>query len=533
MDLNLQNLSPTQQKELAKIFTSPWRFGERFMINRDNSPRQYWQHQKDELDDPHPKKVHRDGTETGKTITIATSIIHWGATTIGQVGLCVAPLTGQLNHIIGEIEFQISKSEFIRALMIPGQYRKSQPYFQLFFAGNSSVVFCPAGSDGSSYDGVHANRIWVDQACAIPKKAWSVLHQRQEPGCVYGIYSYHDGRRNSEYHKIQSEAVENPTTPEQWKLYHWSMTILPYPRWSKTREREKIKEHNGKDSSEYQRLVLGLVGKPTHSAFDVEGFFACQTILPNYETIIITNEEFEGCNTEDEVEAAIAALLGRVGSPGKAGERTWGGADLGYTSDPAEIFVARESNAILTSRLRIHLEKIPYTTQAKILGQLDQNFKFDAFGIDRGGNGMSVIQMMHNNDEFAILPRRKERFIAFDFGGSLVIDVNEDTGEETKMNAKEFSTNLINGIMRQRKWDIPKDSDTRGVKGDLELEEQFTSHTYVKSDRHIVYDKKNDHIIDGIRVLFLARETVTRLAELTGDMVEMDCSGSAVANMDF
>jgi len=515
---DLQNLSPEEKQKVIQVFGSGWRFGETFFVNSDGSPRRYWDHQKAELDDPHPRKIHCDGTETGKTILIATSILHWGATTVGQVGLCVAPLSGQLAHIIGEVEFQIAKSNFVRSLMIPGQYHKSQPYYRIFFAGGSSVIFCPASSDGSSYDGVHANRIWVDQACSIPKKAWSVLFQRQEPGCVFGIYSYHDGRRDSEYHAILSEAVEIPTSSSEWKKYHWSMTILPYPRWSKQREKEKIKEHGSKESSEYQRMVLGLVGKPTFSAFDVESLFSCQQEIPQYETLVITNEEFEGCETEDDIDKAVASLIGAIGSPGRPGENTWGGADLGYTSDPAEITVAREKDGFVTSRLRIHLEKVPYTTQAKIIGHLDQNFKFSAFGIDRGGNGMSVMQMLQNNDEFLHLPNRKERFLGFDFGGNLVISVDDETGTEEKQNTKEFATSLINGIMRRRRWAIPKD------KQDPAIEEQFISHTYVKSSRHIIYGKKNDHIIDSYRVLFLARETVTRLRDLDGGIVEEPCT---------
>jgi hypothetical protein len=41
---------------------------------------------------------------------------------------------------------------------------------------------------------------------------------------------------------------------------------------------------------------------------------------------------------------------------------------------------------------------------------------------------------------------------------------------------------------------------------DLELEDQFTTHTYTLHDGRVVYSKGNDHIIDAVRCALLARE---------------------------
>jgi hypothetical protein len=185
--------------------------------------------------------------------------------------------------------------------------------------------------------------------------------------------------------------------------------------------------------------------------------------------------------------------------------------------------------------VRIHLERIEYTAQAKIIAALDRNYRFAAFGIDRGGNGLSVLQMLSNNREFADLPERRERFLGFDFGESLVIEVDEDTGKETKQNAKEFSTSVLNRYLRRRFLLVPKQMriEEKLNPGDDLLEEQFVSHTYTKTDRHITYSKGNDHVVDAYRVLALARETVTRLHDLTGGYSEGECVGAVATGAIF
>jgi hypothetical protein len=41
---------------------------------------------------------------------------------------------------------------------------------------------------------------------------------------------------------------------------------------------------------------------------------------------------------------------------------------------------------------------------------------------------------------------------------------------------------------------------------DLEIEDQFTTHTYTLHDGRVVYSKGNDHIIDAVRCAMLVRE---------------------------
>ena len=59
-------------------------------------------------------------------------------------------------------------------------------------------------------------------------------------------------------------------------------------------------------------------------------------------------------------------------------------------------------------------------------------------------------------------------------------------------------TSLINGALQRRQLVFPAE--------DLEIEDQFITHTYTLRDGKIIYSKGNDHIIDAVRCAMLAHE---------------------------
>ena len=71
-------------------------------------------------------------------------------------------------------------------------------------------------------------------------------------------------------------------------------------------------------------------------------------------------------------------------------------------------------------------------------------------------------------------------------------------GNEIKKRTKELMTSHINGALQRKQLIFPSD--------DLELEDQFVTHTYTLRDGKIIYSKGNDHIIDAVRCAMLARE---------------------------
>lgn len=71
-------------------------------------------------------------------------------------------------------------------------------------------------------------------------------------------------------------------------------------------------------------------------------------------------------------------------------------------------------------------------------------------------------------------------------------------GKEVKKRTKELMTSLINGALQRKQLVFPAD--------DMDIEDEFTTHTYTLRDGKVIYSKGNDHIIDAIRCALLIRE---------------------------
>ena len=59
-------------------------------------------------------------------------------------------------------------------------------------------------------------------------------------------------------------------------------------------------------------------------------------------------------------------------------------------------------------------------------------------------------------------------------------------------------TSLINRSLAKRKVVFPIT--------DLDIENEFTTHTYTLQNGRVVYSKGNDHIVDSTRCAFIRRE---------------------------
>jgi len=89
-----------------------------------------------------------------------------------------------------------------------------------------------------------------------------------------------------------------------------------------------------------------------------------------------------------------------------------------------------------------------------------------------------------------------ERLRGIDFGGMTVLPTPD--GGEVRKRTKELMTSMINGLLLRREIRFPRN--------DLELQEQFTTHTYTLTNNAVVYSKGHDHIVDAVRCAILCRE---------------------------
>ncbi len=436
-----------RERKLAETLASPVLWGQGYLRNRDGSPRVYWPHQVEDLLCGEKNIIHLDGRDVGKSVCITTDALHFAFTTRGGQGLIAAPHQGHLDTLIEEIEFQLDANPDLMASIALTKYGKPKihrkPYFRLEFTNGSILYFRPAGAYGDAFRSLHVDRVWVDEGAWLTEKAWKALRQCLKSGGRLSIYSTPNGMRNTTYYRL--------TTSTQFKVFRWPSWLNP--NWTEEREAE-----------EYQKIV-------------------------------ITDSELRDCDTEEAAHDRLEMLLNLTPRSGQF----WVGGDLGYTNDPTEIVVFQEmevgERTLLKMILRVHLEHVSYPHIAQIIALLERYYTPAGIGVDNGGNGLAVVQELLTLDKYKGL-ELEGRLKGYDFGGMTRLAVRD--GKEIKKRTKELMTSLINGALQRKQVIFPSD--------DLEVEDQFTTHTYTLRDGKIIYSKGNDHIIDAVRCAMLIRE---------------------------
>lgn len=473
---------------LVAALLDPVAWGETYLTNRDGSPRGYWEHQKGDLRCEDKNVIHLDGRDVGKSINLTTEALHYAFTTRGGQGLVAAPQQGHLDNILEEIEFQIDASEVLQnsiAVNSQGKLKIARkPYHRIEFKNGAILYFRPAGPYGDAFRSLHVLRVWVDEGAWITETAWKALRQCLKKGGRLKIYSTPSGIRNTTYYRLTTDKKAGFT------VFRWPSWINP--NWDTERERELVDFYGGKETAGWQHEVAGEHGKPAYGAFDIEAFHACREELYEYQKIVITGDDLSGCETEDEVWERLEIMLNLFPDTGVF----WIGGDLGYTNDPSEIVVGKETTdgGQLKIVARLHLEHVAYPYICMIIALLDRYFSPAGIGVDNGGNGLSVVQDLVSLDRYRELDL-ESRLRGFDFGGVTVLPRTEG---DVKKRTKELMTSLLNGDMRRRKIVFPA--------GDTELEDQIMTQTYTLNNGNVVYSKGNDHILDALRCLALIKE---------------------------
>jgi len=482
-------VSDTDRQAIVERLLDPVLWGQHYLRNRDGSKRTYWPHQVEDLLCGERNVIHLDGRDVGKSCVLATDALHFAFTTQGGQGLIAAPLQGQLDTVIEEIEYQIEACvDLDMSIAVNSQGRRKiirKPYFRIEFTNGSVLYFRPAGAYGESFRSLHVERVWVDEGAWLSEKAWRALRQCLKAKGTLRIYSTPNGLRNTTYYRL--------TQSSNWRVFRWPSWFNP--AWSDEREAELAEFYGGKDTAGWQHEVAGEHGKPSYGAFNAEHLVDCQTDIEEYQAITITGEALAGCDTEAEVFDRLEMLLNLAPQDGTY----WVGGDLGYTNDPTEIVVFRETKEDERSRmrlvLRVHMEHVAYPHIAEAIALLDRYYAPLGIGVDRGGNGLAVVQELTTLDKYRELDL-EHRLHGYDFGG--VVTVAMKDGQPLKKRTKEYMTSLINRGFQRKELLLPEE--------DFEIEDEFTTHTYSLVNGKVIYSKGNDHIVDAVRCAALVRD---------------------------
>ena len=484
---NNKQVLTDEERAILAILTSPAKWGEAFLKNRDGSPRRYRSYQVEDLECTSKRIVHLDGRAVGKTVDLSTMLLWFLFTHPGKAVLVGAPYQGHLDAIIEEVEFQLDRVKELKASIARKAGNKPKikrhPYFEVFFTNGSSVYFRPAGDIGAAFRSLHVDLLLVDEAAWVPDKAWDALRQCLNAGGIFRVYSTPNGLRNTAYYRI--------TQSKSWKIFRWPSWMAP--DWSDKREQELLDFYGGKDTPGWQHEVAGEHGKPAYGAFVTEQVIRALNDLPEYRKRILTGEHLEGCEDEKAIRMRLEQVLDLTGGNGTY----WLGGDLGYTSDPTELLLFEEDPEIqtLTLVLRIHAEHVAYPVITEIVALIDRLYAPVGIGVDRGGNGMSVVQELLGLDKYRDL-HLAGRLVGYDFGGTIAVG-EDNAGKPIKKRVKEQMTALINENLNARKLKLPK--------SDHEIEDQLCTQTYILTSNGVVYSKGHDHCVDAIRCALLRR----------------------------
>ena len=552
--------------QLGCIAADPVLWCMAFLKDLDNpdEPYQFWDYQKESVR-YRGNVLHEDGSEVGKSREIHALCLYMAFTYPRGSGLVSAPQTIYFIEIIDMILDQLLlNKELGKAFTM---YRK-KPHHHMRFSNGFRLDFRPTDFNGAPLRGVHAKTFAImDEACiAKNKKIFDEFWRAAKPDCEFRLYSVPDGDRSCEYYRLcqkasgdlKEELDENELTRNlTFRKFHWPKTLMPAPFWSDKRRKSYIDQFGGEDSPGYQHNVLGNWGDPENSVFPWYQFQRLLKDIPEYRVLKILVDESQGevsisgaqyqikpettdytddtddtddtdknpesdprLNREQNPKSVVPSeiiLCDRRVRKADFDIKTetkaffsnlpgikFGGADLGFSQDPTEIYIKIIIGKTHRLIARVQLRGVTYDQQADAIDTLDDIYNDNdmkmGWGLDAGNAGTSVIHILQNQQQY-FSKRYEDRLTGYQFGSTYeAVDENGEiimdkfTNKPVKLSAKELSTDLLVKKMQRQEIEYPYDPD---------IALYYPNHTYRDGQLHRIYKKDDDHVIDADRALTL------------------------------
>jgi hypothetical protein len=452
-------------------------FGENFLINQKTLEKvKFWDFQKDDLGSRARKIIQKGGRETGKTeYILPCRVLHSIASKPRSRTLLIAPQETHLTKALSAIEYQL-RSDLLKETF--NGVIKRKPHYEIRFFNGHVFNAAVAGPRGDQLRGFHADTVIIDEAPLMTQLAWAAAGGCINENADQGIYGVPTGVRSNNYYRF--------TTDGNYELHHVPSWLAP--TFTDEKRKEKIDFYGGVNTPEFQHEVAGEHGSPTFGVYNPEDMAKGLINFP-FLKLSLSGDELAGPNKQIVINNIIRQIKEQCGD-----KPLHIGADLGYSSDPAEIVLGEARGLKIRSIARLHLEHVKYTDQVLILEALYKALNVLGLGIDNGNNGLAVCQMLLER-----IPEIVFKMEAINFGGTTLIDPVQDIKEYTK----KFMTTLQLGAIQRGEWELP------GIDGrfaDQDFECQYSEHTYTTvGDGRVTYKKGNDHIIDADRCMFYVR----------------------------
>lgn len=539
-----------EEFQLAIICADPVLWCAAFLRNPDDPDRPwtYWDYQEESIR-YNGNTLHECGAEVGKTREIIGFILYKAFNVSNGSGLVTAPMTIHLLEIIDSIAEQLNHNALLGKSLV---LHRKQPHHHMKFSNGFKVDFRPTGHDGEALRGVHVSTfaMFDESAKAKNPDIFKEFWRASKPGCVHKLYSTPDGDRSTVFYRLCQKAEGKLKAEDQetgdaglknltFHKYHWSKELMPPPFWTPERRRFYIEQYGGEDSPGYQQNVLGNWGDPENSVFPWYQFQRLLHDIPEYRCLKILVDESQGEVSIYGYELAAPVVDGvkskpepvtlcdkRISKHGfdiKAEIKAFftaipglcfGGADLGFSQDPTEIYVKLIYGKTHRLVVRVQLKGVTYDMQADAIDALDDIYDGGqnkmGWGLDFGNAGSAVVHILQGQDQYAG-KSYESRLTGYQFGaaydavseeGETIID--KKSGKPVRLSAKELSTDLLTTKMQRVELQYPYDPD---------IVLYYPSHTYRNGQSRRIYKDIDDHTIDADRVLTLR-------VVLPGDNVE-------------
>lgn len=537
-----------EELQLAIICADPVLWCAAFLRNPDepDRPWTYWDYQEESIRYD-GNTLHECGAEVGKTREIIGYILYKVFNVPNGSGLVTAPMTIHLLEIIDSISEQLNHNPMLGKALI---LHRKQPHHHLKFSNGFKVDFRPTGHDGEALRGVHVSTFAMFEESAKAKNPdiFKEFWRASKPGCVHKLYSTPDGDRSTVFYRLCQKAEgklkEDETAGDSglknlsFHKFHWSKELMPAPFWTPERRRFYIEQYGGEDSPGFQQNVLGNWGDPENSVFPWYQFQRLLHEIPEYRCLKILVDEshaevsiygyeliapvVDGTKGKPEPVTLIDKRISKHGFNIKAEIKAYfdaipglcfGGADLGFSQDPTEIYIKHIFGKTHRLVARVQLKGVTYDQQAEAIDSLDDVYGTGGhmgWGLDFGNAGSAVVHILQGQEIYAD-KEYEGRLSGYQFGAAYDA-VNEDgeaiidkkTGKPVRLSAKELSTDLLTTKMQRVELQYPYDPD---------IMLYYPSHTYRNGQTRRIYKDIDDHAIDADRVLTLR-------VVLPGDNVE-------------
>ncbi len=529
-----------EEFQLAIICADPVLWCAAFLRNPDDPDRPwtYWDYQEESIR-YNGNTLHECGAEVGKTREIIGFILYKAFNVSNGSGLVTAPMTIYLLEIIDSIAEQLNYNTLLGKALI---LHRKQPHHHMKFSNGFKIDFRPTGHDGEALRGVHVSTFAMFDEAAKAKNPdiWKEFWRASKPGCVHKAYSTPDGDRSTVFYRLCQKADGKLKSEDEesgdiglknltFHKFHWSKELMPPPFWTPERRRFYIEQYGGEDSPGYQQNVLGNWGDPENSVFPWYQFQRLLHDIPEYRCLKILVDESQGevslygyelvapivdgvkskpesvtlCDKriskhQFDIKAEIKAFFD--GAPGLH----FGGADLGFSQDPTELYVKLVYGKTHRLTARVQLKGVTYDQQADAIDALDDIYDAGAdtmgWGVDFGNAGSAVVHNLQGQEQYQH-KSYEDRLTGYQFGAAYdAVDedgepiIDKKTGKPLRLSGKELSTDLLTTKMQRVQLQYPYDPD---------IILYYPSHTYRNGQTRRIFKDIDDHAIDADRVLTL------------------------------